>query len=49
VTLAMYRYRKRVWKIGYSESEVRRGQVFVAIVGSGLLISGLVVAAQYVF
>jgi hypothetical protein len=48
VALQMYKYRKAVWKIGFTESDVRVGQVFAFVVGGVVMIVGLIVAAQFV-
>ena len=45
-SLAMYRYRKAVWKIGFTDTEVRVGQAATLVIGVGLLIGGLIVATQ---
>lgn len=48
-SLAMLRYRQRVWKVRSSEFEVRMEQVYSVIIGTVFLIGGLIVAAQLVF
>jgi vacuolar-type H+-ATPase subunit I/STV1 len=48
-SVAAYRYRQKVWKIGYSEFDVRVGQLLAAVVGGVLLIVGLAEAARYLF
>jgi hypothetical protein len=42
----MHRYREAVWKIGFTDTEVRVGQAATLVIGVGLLIAGLIVAAQ---
>jgi hypothetical protein len=48
-SLASLQYRKRAWKIGFTDFDVRVGQVFALVVGGLLAIGGLIVAAQFVF
>jgi hypothetical protein len=45
-SLRMYRSRKAIWKIDFTERDVKVGQVFVAVIGAGLLIIGTIVAFQ---
>ena len=45
-SLEMYRFRKAVWKIGFTEFDVKVGQVFIFVVGVFVLIGGVIVAAQ---
>lgn len=40
-------FRKRVFKLGYSETEVKVGRVFGVVVGAFLLVGGLMNAAKY--
>jgi hypothetical protein len=40
-------FRKRVFKMGYSETEVKVGRVFGILFGSFLFIGGLLNAAKY--
>jgi hypothetical protein len=46
-SLAMYRYRKAVWKIGFTDFDVRLGKIFTRVVGAVLLIGGLITGAQF--
>jgi hypothetical protein len=48
-SLRMYRRRKAIWKIDFTERDVKVGQVFVAIIGAGLLIIGTIVAVDLLF
>ena len=45
-SLEIVRYRKRVWGIGYSESDIRYGRIMSVVVGSGLVVVGLILAAE---
>jgi hypothetical protein len=46
VSALLLEYRRRVWKIGYRETDVRIGQAFCLVVGAIFAISGLVRAAD---
>jgi len=48
-SLDMYRFRKEVWKTDFTERDVRLGQIFALVVGAGLGMIGLFVAARIVF
>jgi hypothetical protein len=42
------RYRERVWKIGFNEFDVKLGRIYAVSIGAGLLILGLILAADRV-
>lgn len=45
-SLGSLQFRKAVWKIGFTDFDVRAGQVFGVAIGIVLLIAGFIVAAQ---
>jgi hypothetical protein len=45
----MYRQRKALWKIDFTERDVRVGQVFAMAFGAVALIIGTIVAVQLLF
>jgi len=47
-SLDMYRRRKAIFKIDFTEFDLKVGQVFVAVVGAVVAIGGFIVALQLV-
>jgi hypothetical protein len=47
LSLRMLRNRQAVWRIGYSESDVRVGQRFAQFLGAVLIVGGLIVSGQF--
>jgi hypothetical protein len=48
-SLGMYRQRKALWKIDFTERDVRIGQVFVMAIGAVVLVVGTIIAVQLLF
>jgi hypothetical protein len=47
-SLSALRWRKAVWKMGYTEFDIKVGQVYAVVLGAVVLLSGLIGAARLV-
>jgi hypothetical protein len=45
-SVAAYRWRQEVWKMGHTDRDVRLGQAVSLIVGGALVVFGLIAAVQ---